>query len=342
MAALRESELTGFLRSKASKANGVLLFGNDDAAISAASQHIAATMAGNEEPQRINAAHLRGDPALLDEAFRSMSLLGDRRLVIVTGVEEAHLSLLQPLFDETRLGNFLVLTSDSLKKGSKLRGAAEASPMFAAIAFYEEAGGARIERAHALLKVHGLSFSEGAAERVIELCGSDRMVLMGEVEKLALYCHPAKTVTIEDVDAICGDQAEFGSDEMSQSVLDGDLEKTDRIFQSMLQTAEGKSALIMLQLYLSRLEGVSSALGRGVDFASACRSARPPIFDRQQPATRRHLNAWSGGELGRAQAAVQQAMLQARQMADLGDAITGRCLLSLARMARQLHARAAA
>jgi hypothetical protein len=40
------------------------------------------------------------------------------------------------------------------------------------------------------------------------------------------------------------------------------------------------------------------------------------------------------------QVSVQQAILQSRQMADLGEAITGRCVLSVARLARQLRARA--
>jgi DNA polymerase III subunit delta len=92
---------------------------------------------------------------------------------------------------------------------------------------------------------------------------------------------------------------------------------------------------------LARLEAVSAAMARGLDLSSACRAARPPIFDKQQAAAGRQLRVLSGDDLGKAQVAVQAAILQSRQMADLGDAITARCLLSLARMARQARAKAA-
>ena len=98
----------------------------------------------------------------------------------------------------------------------------------------------------------------------------------------------------------------------------------------MVQSGDAKSVLIMMQMYLARLENVSAGL-----------SAKPPFFGAQQAASARQLRLLSGDDLGRMQVAVQQAILQSRQMADLGDAITGRCLLSLARMVRQSRARAA-
>jgi DNA polymerase III subunit delta len=342
MGVLREADLADFLKKKSAKASGLMLFGNDASAISAATRQVIVAMAGDEEPQRLDASQLKNDPAILDDAFRSMSLLGDRRLVILADVEETHLSVLQPLLEERVIGNFVVLVSDSLKKGSKLRSAVEQSQLFSAVGFYEEAGAALVTRARALMQQRGLAFAESAAERFVDLCGTDRAVLAGEAEKLSLYCHPATTITQDDVEAVCGDQAEYEADQLIQAVLDGDVERADRIYASMLLSGDGKSVLIMLQMHLARLEAVSAALSRGGDFASACRAARPPIFEKQQPAAQRHIRAFSGDDLGRAQVAVQHAILQSRQMADLGDAITGRCLLSLARMARQLRARAAA
>jgi DNA polymerase III subunit delta len=342
MAVLRESDLADFLKRKAAQANGLLLFGNDEAAIATGLRQVVATLGAGEEPLRMDASSLRSDPAALDDAFRSMSLLGDRRLVIVSGVDENHATHVQTVLEATSLGNFIVLVSGSLKKGSKLRSAAESSPLFVAVAFYEEVGAAIVQRVQTIAKQRGVSFADGALERFVDLVGSDRSMLVSEAEKLILYCHPEKTIGLEDVEAICGDQAEFETDALIAAVLDGDMEATDRMFSSICLSGDGKAVLIMLQMHLTRLENVAAAMARGSDFASACRSARPPIFDKQQSQAQRHLRAFSGDDLGRAQVSVQTAMLQSRQMADLGDAITGRCLLSLARMARQLRQRAAA
>ena len=330
MAALRENDLADFLKRKYAAFNGMLLFGNDESAISAAVRQVVAAMPDGEEPLRIDASSLKSDPALLDDAFRSMSLLGDRRLIIVAGVDENHLSQVQSILAAKSLGNFVVLVAGSLKKDSKFRGAAEGNPLFAAVGFYEETDGALVLRVQTVLRQHGMNFAEGAAERFVDLCGSDRSVLVGEAEKLALYCHPNKTVSIADVEAVCGDQAEFEADGLIGAVLNGDLETTDRMFSSMMLSGDAKSVLIMFQMYLARLECASAGL-----------SPKPPFFGAQLAVSGRQLRLLSGDDLGRMQVAVQAAILQSRQMADLGDAITGRCLLSLARMVRQSRARAA-
>jgi DNA polymerase III subunit delta len=342
MAVLRENDLADFLKKKSAGFNGLLFYGNDDAAISTALRQVVASMSAGEEPLRMEMSALRNDPACLDDAFRSLSLLGDRRLIVLSGVEENHLAAVQSVLSERALGNFVVMVAGALKKGSKFRDMADANPVFASVGFYEETGmGVLVMRAQMIVKQHGMNFAEGAAERFVALCGGDRSVLLNEAEKLALYCHPEKLITREDVDAICGDQAEFESDALLQAVFDGEVETADRIFASMTLSGDAKSVLIMAQMYLARLEAVSAAMARGLDLSSACRAARPPIFDKQQAAAGRQLRVLSGDDLGRAQVAVQFAILQSRQMADLGDAITARCLLSLARMARQARAKAA-
>jgi DNA polymerase III subunit delta len=218
----------------------------------------------------------------------------------------------------------------ALKKDSKLKVAAEVSQRFSVTAFYEETGSAVLLRIQTVMKQRGFAFAECALERFVDLCGSDRSVLLNEAEKLALYCHPHPTITIDDVEAACGDQAEFEADQLIVAVLDGEMERADRIYASMVQSGDAKSVLIMMQMYLARLECVSAGL-----------PAKPPFFGPQQAISGRQLRVLNGDDLGRMQVSVQQAILQSRQMADLGDAIAGRCLMSLARMVRQLKVQAA-
>jgi DNA polymerase III subunit delta len=340
MAALREQDLADYLKKKSAAQNGLLLYGNDAAAVSTALRQVVSAFSGGEEALRLDVSALRSDPALLDDAFRSMSLLGDRRLIVVDGVGEQQLGLVQPVLAATGLGNFVVIVADSLKRDSKLKAAVDAAPLFSSVSFYEETGGALVQRAENILRQHGMAFEDGAAERFVDLCGGDRTVVMAEAEKLSLYCWPSKSISVADVEAACGDQAEFEADALIQTMLDGEIETADRIFSSMRDTGDSKSILIMVQMHLARLEQVSAAVARGIDMSSACRAARPPFFDKQQAAAGRHIRIFSGDELGRVQVSVQQAILQSRQMADLADAVTGRCVLSVARLARQLRARA--
>jgi DNA polymerase III subunit delta len=335
VAVLRDADVSSFLKSRLGGVNGLLLFGNDDSAIDLTSRRVKSAFMQGEEPLHLSLSELRNDAALLDDAFRAMSLLGDRRLIVLEGVDDSHLAFLSPVIASASIGNFVLLLAGSLKKDSKLRSAVEASHLFAMLPLYEDASeGAAILRVQTLAKEAGIAFGADAVERLVELCGTDRSVLANEVEKLALYCWPAKSVELADVEEASGDKAGFDWDLLTQYVFDGDMNATDRMFASVVAAGEGRTTLIMLQLYLGRMEAISASVAGGLPLANALRAARPPIFGRQLSAMERHMKTLGGEGLQRAQSTVQSAVLASRQNSDLSDAITGRCLLSLARMAR--------
>jgi DNA polymerase III subunit delta len=338
MAVVSDTELLTQVSKKHAGLNGVLLFGTEEANTATAARQVIAALKLEDEPTRFQSSSLRNDKAALDNAFRAMSLLGGRQSVIVEGCEETHLAWLQPIIEEQSLGNFVVLVAGSLNKSSKLRAAATTSQRFIAAGFYEETSESLLIRIRNTAAARGASFDEGAAERFLALCGTDRGIVDMELEKLCTYVLPSKQITIEDVEASCGDQASFDFDKLINAVMEGRLEEADRIFDTLRADGEWKQSLIMLQMHLTRLEQVRAALDRGDDMEKAFRAAKPPVFFGQQKGVARQVRAFSLGELVKAQTMIQQAILQSRQMGDLAETLTGRALLSLARTARQLQA----
>ena len=63
------------------------------------------------------------------------------------------------------------------------------------------------------LRAEGLSIAPDALDDAVSRLGSDRGVTRRELEKLALYMHGQKQVTLEDVRAVMGDEAEARSEE---------------------------------------------------------------------------------------------------------------------------------
>jgi DNA polymerase III subunit delta len=338
MAVVSDNELLHVIARKHASLNGVLLFGTEDANISTAARQVIATLKLGDEPTRFLSSALRSDQSALDSAFKAMSLLGGRQAVVVDGCEESHGAWLLPLIETKSLGNFVVLVAGSLNKSSKLRAAAAESPLFIASGFYEESTESVLIRIRNNVGARGLSFAERAAERLLALCGTDRGIVAMELEKLCTYVLPAKEIAVEDVDASCGDQASFDFDKLINAMMDGKLDETDRIFDTLRADGEWKQALIMVQLHLARLESVRAALDRGDDMEKAFRSAKPPVFFGQQKTIARQVRSFSLMELVKAQAMIQHTILQSRQMGDLAETLTGRALLSLARIARQLQA----
>ena len=340
MAILAEQEILVFLKRSENASNGILVFGSDEAGISSMVRRITNLFAADEEPLRLDASSLRNDPTELIDAFKAMSLLGGRRLILVEGCEEIHLRFLEPVMAEKKAANFVVMKAVSLSKTSKLREAATAAPRFHAVALYEDTPLALLARVEKLARERGTAFADGAAERFIQLVGSSRGQIEGELEKLTLYAWPADVITEFDVEACCGEQASFEVDVLLTAMLDGELDDCDRIFASMLDDGSWRQALILLQLQMVRLENLRVEIANGVDMERAFRTAKPPVFFNLQKTVARQLRLFSVDDINQFGLALQSVVLSSRQQAGLAEAIVSRTLLSIARKAAQLRQRA--
>ena len=76
----------------------------------------------------------------------------------------------------------------------------------------------------------------------------------------------------------------------------------------------------------------------GANADTAVRGARPPIFFKRQSAVISQLKKFDAPELLSMQQSLAAATFQTRKNADLADAVAGRALLSLARLARSKSA----
>ena len=77
------------------------------------------------------------------------------------------------------------------------------------------------------LRAEGLSIAPDALADAVSRLGSDRGVTRRELEKLALYAQGQKSVTLEDVRAVMGDEAEARAEEASDAAGSGDFARLD-------------------------------------------------------------------------------------------------------------------
>jgi DNA polymerase-3 subunit delta len=340
MAVLKEDEFDGFLKRRSASMNGLLIHGADQSAVSGLAQQALKVVIGSGDTSfgtvRLEPASLKESASRLDDEFRSMSLLGERRVIIVEGVDETSLKFLDSILRIQTLGNFFVFTSDSLGKTSKLRAAVEASEKFASLAIYEEDAAALSLRIGKRIAAEKLQWADDAEDLFFATVGFDRSLAVQEVQKLCLYCLGQDVISLDDVKAVCGSSAEFGTDDLIDAVLLGDLEQADRSFTSLDSELGGsKTILSMMLMHLTRLQSLRGDMERGLNADMAVRNAKPMIFFKRRSAIVNQLRSFDIEQLTTMQQSISAAMFQTRKMGDLGDAITSRALLSLARGARR-------
>jgi DNA polymerase III subunit delta len=327
---LREEDFDGFVKRRLSAMNGILIHGADLSAVAGLARQIVKQLGA--EPQRIDISAAKVAPGSFHDALLSLSLLGDRQVLIIDPADDSCLKFLEPSLSFDRPANFAILQADSLSKTSKLRVACEASSLFTSLALYEEDQGRLRARIEKFLTSQNLRWGQEAEEAFYASVGVDRSIVMQEAEKLALYCHGQTEVALEDVVASCGDTAEFDVDQLIDAVFGGDLETTDRIMTSMAN--DTRSFFVLLQLHISKLQALRVDMERGQTLDMAIKNAKPPIFFKRKPAIQNQLRKLELIDLIDIQETIGNVIFQSRKNAGLADALNNRALLSLARLAR--------
>ena len=189
-----------------------------------------------------------------------------------------------------------------------------------------------------LLAQDKLKIGPDALARFIELSGTARGLVRREAEKLAVYCLGGERVSLEDVEAVCGNDTGSTPDELADSVFSGEVEDADRLFHDLVRGGEDAGRLLsVVHQHAMRLADFRLAIDRGAQAEQAVKQARPPVFFRRQRLVLAQLRAWGLSDLVTAGSTLSSNVLAARQNANLAEAIAGRCLLSLTRKGLSLR-----
>lgn len=330
---LREDEFDAFIKRRSASMNGILIHGSDASTVSALGRKAIIPDFGHSLI-RIELASLKENPGRINDEFRSISLLGDRQVMVVEGVDDSHLKILESVVSETRLANFVVLLSDALGKTSKLRLACEGAEKFGSLAVYEDDVATLAARIRKQLGADQLTWSSDVESLFFGLVGNDRSTATQEAAKLALYSWGQKEISAADVEAVCGDTAGFGVDQLIDCVLAGDLDAADRMGSSLDADSAGtRGVLSVFLLHLTRLQSLKMEMERGQNADTVVRNAKPGIFFKRKNAFISQLRRYELQNLMDMQQTISAAMFQTRTQPGLFEAIVNRTLLSLARSA---------
>ena len=342
MTAIKPAGLDAFLRKPDPAITAILIYGDEGDAVRELAQRAVKKAAGSlDDPFAVTALteqDLSSDPARLTDEVQSISMFGGARAVWVKGVGEGFLKAVMPVLEGKVQGNLVVAEAAGLAKNSQLRSQFEKSPHALIVPLYEAEASEIAAMVEQLLAQDRLKIGSDALARFIELAGTARGLVRREAEKLALYCLGSERVSLDDVEAVCGNDTGSTPDELADSVFGGEVEEADRLFHDLVRGGEDAGRLLgTVHLHAMRLAEFRLAIDRGAQAEQAVKQARPPVFFRRQRLVLAQLRAWSLTDLVTAGTTLLATVQASRQNAGLAEAIAGRCLLSLARKGLSLR-----
>ncbi|HKQ11440.1 MAG TPA: DNA polymerase III subunit delta, partial [Rhizomicrobium sp.] len=149
----------------------------------------------------LSEATLLADPARLADEAAAISMMGGRRVVRVRGAGNDLADLLDSFLDDPKGDALVVIEAGDLAKTGALRKLFDDHKTAAAIQCYPDSVRDLGDVVRDALRAEGLAIAPDALEDAVSRLGSDRGVTRREIEKLVLYMHGQKQVSLEDVRA---------------------------------------------------------------------------------------------------------------------------------------------
>jgi DNA polymerase-3 subunit delta len=331
---LDSRSIRGFLASPDPEIRAVLLYGPDEGKVRERGADLARKIVPDlNDPFRIaefTGAALADDPARLADEAAAIAMGGGRRVVRVRPAGNDCAEAFAQFLKHPAGDALVIAEAGDLDGRSALRKVFEAAPAGAAVPCYADEGRDLSRLIADTLAQNKVSAARDALAWLESRLGGDRLVIKGEIEKLATYVGAGGTASLEDARAAIGDSAELDLDDVTRATAGGDVAALSRTLERLGE--EGTSPISILravQRHFARLHLAAGLIAEGRDEASALRGLRPPVFWKEEAPFKAALKRWKLPALARAQRRLIEAEMAAKT-SPAGALIAERCLFELA------------
>lgn len=277
---------------------------------------------------------LEDDPARLADELAAMSFTGDRRLIMIREVTDKIAEIIEGTLPLLNAGNYLIMCADDLGPRSSLRLMAEAASQVAALPCYKDEGAGLAQLIRSTLRGYGLQADDAVVHYLSQELGGDRMIILSELEKLALYFYGETKLDLDAVSAVVNEAGERSFDDVSQAIASGQIEALCRALDRLFMEGEQAVAILRsVQRYFSRLADIHALVAQGQSVEQAVKSLRPPVFFKQQTAMIHHARRWTARKLDQAQYIILLAEKESKLSGDQANLVCSHHLVRIARAA---------
>lgn len=277
---------------------------------------------------------LRNDPALLADEAAAIALMGGRRVVRIRDAADSQATAFKMFFEDFP-GDALVLAQGGdLSPRSALRKLFESEDAAIALPCYADDAQSLDAVIQDTLKQDNVSITPGALAFLQANLGTDRGQTRSELRKLALYAGDDGQVSLDDAMACVGDSSALTLDTLIYAAAGGDAPGVDRALARSYQ--EGVNPVTILRAvgrHMLRLQLVRAQVDSGKRAEDAMKSLRPPVFFKMKGPFSRQVGLWRSAAISRALTLILDAETQCKETGMPMEAICGRTLLQIGRLA---------
>jgi len=294
----KAAQLESFCRNPSPEVKCIILFGNNEGAISIWQKKCAEAVCGSiDDAFRctiLEMENISRDGQEIYAEYHAQSLMGGRRAVVVKNIDNTLAAFLKSMIPDTSSDSLLVLTSTTLNTKSSLVIWAKDRKDVVIAGCYEEREENISESAAAMLKAAGL-YADAATMQVLSArLSPDGKVNQSEIDKLAMYLGERRNVTIPDVLAAVSDVAGADFEDLCYYVAGGEERKACAVYGRLLKEGvEPASIVRQVAYHFGRLLNSFAGIESGKSADEVMKSLRPPLMFYRKTAFARQLRLWN-------------------------------------------------
>ena len=190
-------------------------------------------------------------------------------------------------------GSILIINSDVLDKKSKLRLFFEKDKKYICIPFYPDDNRKLFSLASNFFKERKVSISSESINLLVERAREDRENLIGEIEKISMFCLDSKSINFEDVVALSNLSENYKIFDLVDNCLAKNTKKTINILNENKYGPE--DCILIIRSLLSKSKRLLKLKNLNLEkknLDDAISSYKPPIFWKEKEIVKKQVLNW--------------------------------------------------
>jgi DNA polymerase-3 subunit delta len=334
-------QIDPFLKKPDPAARVVLVYGPDDGLMRERLKTIGKTVVDDlEDPFNavtIPAEILAEDPARLFDEANALSMMGGARLIKITNGADKLTPLIKDYLENPSAENLVIIEGGDLGARSSLRLACEKAKNAAALPCYVEDERGMTNLIRESLSNVNLRIDHDALQYFAANIMGDRARARGEIDKLITYMGDKNdgrtSVSLEDVQASCGDMGTATLDELIYAVAGANAKAAMAAYNRLI--GEGVAEIVILrtlQNHFRRLHYTHALMNNGQSMDQAVKSLQPPIFFKFEQPFKAQIPKWRGKKLDIVMGKLADLEAQTKMTGTPVQTLCAQAILSLSMM----------
>ena len=281
---------------KFDRQNYFLVYGENEGLKNEVIKNLKKNLDGNSE--NYDESQILTDKEFFYEKIFNQSLFEKEKILVVSRCSEKIYEVIENILEKNISDTKIILNANVLEKKSKLRNLFEKSKNLIIIPTYRDTSQGLLEIAKKFFNNYKISISQEAINLLVSRCNGDRGHLKSELDKVLIYMHGKKNISLEEIYKLTNLSENFSINELVDSSLSKNYQKTSEIInESNYKLDDG---MIILRTFLQRakrLLNIYEKQDNNVNFDSLINDYKPPIFWKDKPIVKKQLENWSKSKI---------------------------------------------